>query len=736
MNECEERDRAFPFGGELGKGQPRLLIVEDSATQAVRLQYILESQGYRVTTATNGVEALRCLKDPAPDLVITDVIMPEMDGYELCRRIKDDPSSKEIPVMLLTSLSDPSDVIKGLQCGADNFITKPYKEDFLISRIQSILINREMRRTASTTLGLEIYFGGKKYTITSDRIQIVDLLFSSFENAVEKNQDLENAIRELKETQEELARAKEAAENANRAKSLFLAAMSHDIRTPMNGIIGMTDLCLDTDLSDEQREYLEMVKSSAESLLSLLNDILDFSKIEGGRLDLERIDFNLTHTVEETVKNLAYLAHKKGLDLACRIHGEVPVALVGDPGRLRQVMANLLGNAIKFTESGEVVLEVDLQEEGEEDAVLVFSVADTGVGIPHGQHEKIFEAFSQADESTARRYGGTGLGLSISKTLVGLMGGQIWVDSEPGKGSIFRFTARFGLRKSLSAQQKSRPPELKGLRVLVIDDNATYRDILREILLNWDMSPEAVEGRYAIDALEGSIGLNHPFSLVLLDAQASDQGGFAIASTIKENPDWAAPMIMMTSSIGMRGDGERCRQLGIAAYLTKPIRQSELMDAILTVLDGVTSSEERRVVTKHSVRENRKGLRILLAEDNVVNQRLALAILTKKGHDVVVAGNGQEAVAMFEQEPFDLILMDVQMPEMDGFEATARIREKEKETMGHIPIIAMTAHAMKGDRERCLAAGMDGYLAKPVQPDVIAETIRQTLKIRNEEMGH
>jgi two-component system, sensor histidine kinase and response regulator len=709
-----------------------ILIVEDSRTQAVRLQYLLEKHDYGVRAANNGVEALTFMKDRLPDLVITDIIMPEMDGYELCRKIKDDPSSRDVPVMLLTSLSDPSDVIKGLQCGADNFITKPYKENFLVSRIRSILINQEMRKTASTSLGLEIFFGGQKYIINSDRIQIIDLLFSSFENAVEKNQDLENAVRELKATQEELGRAKEAAENANRAKSLFLANMSHDIRTPMNGIIGMTDLCLDTELTDEQREYLGMVKSSADSLLSLLNDILDFSKIEGGMLELEKIDFNLSDTVEDTVKSLAYLAHKKGLELACRIHTEVPVALVGDPGRLRQIIVNLVGNALKFTETGEVVLEVDLQDEDEDAAVLRFSITDTGIGIPPEKQEKIFEAFSQAEESTTRRYGGTGLGLSISTKLVSLMGGKIWVESEPGKGYVFGFTAKFGVQKTLLRQKKNQRSDLKGLPVLVIDDNATHREILEEILLNWDMVPVVSEGDHAFQALREARHPNRPFSLVLLDAHASEKGGFDLASEIRENSDWSAPMIMMTSSVGLRGDAEQCRRLGIAAYLTKPIKQSELFDAILTVLDiREAPQEERNVVTKHSVREGRAALRVLLAEDNVVNQRLAVMILNKRGYDVVVAVNGKEAVAAVEQEAFDVILMDVQMPEMDGFEATASIRKKEKDTGGHIPIIAMTAHAMKGDRERCLAAGMDGYLSKPIRPDSLVATIDEAITPRD-----
>ncbi|HDZ91052.1 MAG TPA: hybrid sensor histidine kinase/response regulator, partial [Deltaproteobacteria bacterium] len=401
-----------------------ILIVEDSPTQALKLKYLLEGHDYRVAVAENGRKALEYFREHTPDLVISDILMPEMDGYEMCRRIKAREALKDIPVILLTSLSDPVDVIRGLQCGADGFLTKPYREDFLISRVKSALINRELRRSGSGDWEFKIFFRGEEYTINSDRMQMVDLLFSSFENAVQKNQELEEAIREVKATQKEVALAKEAAEKANQAKSLFLASMSHDIRTPMNGIIGMTDLCLDTELTDEQREYLGMVKSSADSLLSLLNDILDFSKIESGMLELEEIGFNLNSAVEDTVKSLAYMAHNKGLELACRIHRDVPVALVGDPGRLRQVIVNLVGNALKFTEKGEVVVEVRLLEEADDHVFLHFLVRDTGIGISRDRQEKIFEAFSQADESTTRKYGGTGLGLSISSRLASMMGGK------------------------------------------------------------------------------------------------------------------------------------------------------------------------------------------------------------------------------------------------------------------------------------------------------------------------
>ena len=388
----------------------------------------------------------------------------------------------------------------------------------------------------------------------------------------------------MKSTEEELARAKEEAEKANQAKSLFLASMSHDIRTPMNGIIGMTDLCLDSKLTDEQREHLGMVKSSANSLLSLLNDILDFSKIEGGMLELEQIDFNLNNSVDDTVKSLAYLAHNKGLELACRIHRDVPVVLVGDPGRLRQVIVNLVGNSLKFTEKGEVVVEVRLEDESEDDVILRFSVKDTGIGIAREKQGKIFEAFSQADESTTRQYGGTGLGLSISSKLTSMMGGKIWVESEPGEGATFQFTAKFGLQKMPMSHRGLQLPDLKGLPVLVIDDNATNREILEEVLIGWEMVPTIAVGDDVLRVLEDAGRSGKSFSLVLMDAHASERGAFEIVSEIRKNPEWALPMIMMTSSMGMRGDAEKCRKLGIAAYLTKPIKRSELFDAILTVL--------------------------------------------------------------------------------------------------------------------------------------------------------
>ncbi len=544
----------------------------------------------------------------------------------------------------------------------------------------------------------------------------------------ERTEELRKEIEERKQAEEEMRRAKEAAEEASHAKSEFLANVSHEIRTPLNGVMGMTELALGTGLTPEQREYLETVKLSADSLLIVINDILDFSKIEAGKIDLDISEFSLRDSLEETLKTLALRADEKGLELLCEIAPEVPAVVRGDSSRLCQVVINLVGNAIKFTHEGEVALNVQVEAEGAQDRILHFTVSDTGIGIPADKQKSIFDPFSQADTSTTRKYGGTGLGLTISTRLLKMMGGTIWLESEVGRGTRFHFTVRVGSSGKAVEVGTIAPPEiLRGVKVLVVDDNRTNRRILEGMLKRWEMRPASVEGgEEALAELSAAREAGVPYRLILTDMHMPGMDGFALVERIRQRPELFAATIMMLTSAGHRGDAARCQALGVSAYLLKPIRQSELRQAIARVLGAGEQGGAIPLVTRYSLQDTRDPttvLRILLVEDNPVNQRLATRLLEKRGHRVILAANGREALEVLATESFDLVFMDVQMPEMDGLEATALIREREKGTGVHQPVIALTAHAMKGDREKCLAGGMDAYLTKPIQPQELDDLL-------------
>jgi CheY-like chemotaxis protein/HPt (histidine-containing phosphotransfer) domain-containing protein len=835
-----------------------ILIVEDSPTQAAQLRYILEQHGYRVSFARNGVEALAAIQDHQPTIVISDIVMPEMDGYELCRRMKEDTAIADIPIILLTTLNDSRDVVKALENRADNFITKPCNEQFLLSRLQYILANQQIRKNPPADGSTEIFFSGQKYRFTSDPRQIIDLLLSTFDNAIQKNLELERAnreqvksqlelkklneqleqrvkertrklaiseanhrrllehnadaiivvdhdgvvhcvnpateallerpadallntplafpisigktsevviprkngevvvaemrgvettwegepaviaslrdITERKRAEEALQKAKDSAEAADQAKSDFLANMSHEIRTPMNGILGMIGLLLDSKLSPEQRDHAETVKSCAESLLGIINEILDFSKIEGGKLDLEIIDFDLHPAIEEVVEMFAKQAEDKKLELASLIYHDVPSALRGDPGRVRQVLNNIVGNAIKFTEHGEVVLRVMLISQTATHAMIKFAVSDTGIGIPGERMDRLFQTFSQVDTSSTRKYGGTGIGLAISKKLTELMGGEIGVESELGKGSTFWFTVPFEKQAHDTVPASAPRASLNGLRALIVDDNQTNRTILRHQLTSWGMKPHtAKDGLQALEMLTTAAEEDRAYDIAILDFQMPEMDGLTLAKEISGNPELATTRLVLLTSVGRRGDGERARDVGIDAYLTKPVRQSQLYECLRTVLGQPTRQQETprlALVTRHTIAEAQHQVRprILVAEDNPVNQKLVTRLLEKMEYRADVAANGLEAVDALARIPYAAVLMDCQMPEMDGFEATAEIRRRDRENETHTPVIAVTAHAMKGDRERCLAAGMDDYISKPVKADDLKATLNRFLR--------
>ena len=838
-----------------------ILIVEDSHTQAELLRNILEHSGYAVSCASDGREALRLAQLQKPTLIISDIEMPALNGYELCRAVKQDADLGDVPVILLTSLTDPADVLRGLEARADHYITKPFDKGFLLSRVAEILSQPANMRLEAPDQPLEVVMNGARQTVTAQRRQILNLLLSTYANAVQRNQELTRAqsdliwsnhelaeasaklrqseeryravveqtaegicladfqtrrvletnaafsrllngstaspllsvdqffgedaqdaaawveslstaeggfrgekecrrwdgskidlelaasaisfanrrtlcivardITERKRAAAELEQAKAAAESANQAKSQFLAHMSHEIRTPLNGVVSMADLLGRTALSDQQQRYTRLMKSSAESLASLINDILDFSKIEAGKLDLDHVEFDLHSAVEDAVEMFGLKTATKRLELGLYIRRDVPSIVFGDPHRLRQVLINLVNNAVKFTEHGSIVVRLSLEERTPEGVLIRFAVEDTGIGVPPDRVGRLFKPFSQVDSSTARLFGGTGLGLVISKRLAELMGGRIGAEARPTGGSTFWFTTRLAVGRKRASSPMAGPSP--GTCVLVIDDSHEQRDLLCELLKEYGLiAASCSDGSQAISAMVQAAAAESPYRIVLVDEDLGGTDYVTFGRRVKDDSRLASSRLV--AMVGLNTDvvAAGLTECGYWAHLTKPVRPSKLMELVGNApASGIAPQSHPVLPTAAHARESMPGARILVVEDNEINQFAMSEILSQTGCCFQIAANGRLALEAVQRESFDLILMDFHMPDMDGIAATRQIRERERAGSipcrgdRPVPIVALTASALATDRDRCIEAGMNDFLAKPLDYDRLAEIIRR-----------